>query len=131
MRIMKMRSEQSWSLLDPKPVLLYLNNLDEYIVYWNGIATTHLMALNLAMEYYGIFPTPEMKSSMEQNYSKIYYSHGFDTRAWDLMVSSSPIYPYTKRLLADHCKNLIAESDRDISEVLSWFDYKRARQLDI
>ncbi len=126
-----MRSEQSWSLLDPKPVLLYLNNLDEYIVYWNGIATTHLMALNLAMEYYGIFPTPEMKSSMEQNYSKIYYSNGFDTRAWDLMVSSSPIYPYTKRLLADHCKNLIAESDRDISEVLSWFDYKRARQLDI
>jgi hypothetical protein len=127
---MKMRSEQSWSLLDPKPVLLYLNNLDEYIVYWNGIATTHLMALNLAMEYYGIFPTPEMKSAMEKNYSRIYYANGFETRAWDLMVAESPIYPYTKKLLADHCKTLLDESNRDISEVLSWFDYKRARQLD-
>ncbi len=125
-----MRSEQSWSLLDPKPVMLYLSNLDEYIVYWNGIATTHLMALNLAMEYYGVFPTPEMKSAMEQNYSKIYYANGFDTRAWDLKVSSSPIYPYVKRLLAEHCKKLIDESGRDISDVLGWFDYSRARQLD-
>lgn len=123
-----MRSEQSWSLLDPKPVMLYLSNLDEYIVYWNGIATTHLMALNLAMEYYGIFPTPEMKSSMEQNYSKIYYANGFDTRAWDLKVSSSPIYPYVKRLLAEHCKKVIDESGRDITEVLGWFDYSKARK---
>jgi hypothetical protein len=125
---MKMRSEQSWSLLDPKPVMLYLSNLDEYIVYWNGIATTHLMALNLAMEYYGIFPTPEMKSAMEQNYSKIYYANGFDTRAWDLKVSSSPIYPYVKRLLAEHCKKVIDESGRDITEVLGWFDYSKARK---
>ncbi len=123
-----MRSEQSWSLLDPKPVMLYLSNLDEYIVYWNGIATTHLMALNLAMEYYGVFPTPEMKSAMEQNYSKIYYANGFDTRAWDLKVASSPIYPYVKRLLAEHCKKLIDESGRDISDVLGWFDYSRARK---
>ncbi len=123
-----MRSEQSWSLLDPKPVMLYLSNLDEYIVYWNGIATTHLMALNLAIEYYGIFPTPEMKSAMEQNYSKIYYANGFDTRAWDLKVSSSPIYPYVKRLLAEHCKKVIDESGRDITEVLGWFDYSKARK---
>jgi len=122
-----MRSEQSWSLLDPKPVLLYLAHLDEYIVYWNGIATTHSMALNLAMEYFGIYPTPEMKTALEQNYSKIYYANGFDTRAWDLKVASSPIYPYVKRLMTDHCKKLIEEQGRDISEVLGWFDYKRAR----
>ncbi len=123
-----MRSEQSWSLLDPKPVLLYLSHLDEYIVYWNGIATTHSMALNLAMEYFGMYPTPEMKTAMEQNYSKIYYANGFDTRAWDLKVASSPIYPYVKRLMTDHCKKLIEEQGRDISEVLGWFDYSRARK---
>ncbi len=123
-----MRSEQSWSLLDPKPVLLYLSHLDEYIVYWNGIATTHSMALNLAMEYFGIYPTPEMKTALEQNYSKIYYANGFDTRAWDLKVASSPIYPYVKRLMTDHCKKLIEEQGRDISEVLGWFDYSRARK---
>ena len=125
-----MRSEQSWSLLDPRPVLLYLPNLDEYIVYWNGIATTHPMAMNLALEHFGIFPTPEMKTAMEQNYSKIYYANGFDTRAWDLKVAGSPIYPYVKRILAEHTKKIISEQGRTIDEVLDWFDYSRARQLD-
>lgn len=123
-----MRSEHSWSLIDPKPVILYLSNLDEYIVYWNGVATTHSMAMNAAMEYYGMYPTPEMKSSMEQNYRKIYYSNGFNTRAWDLKVSESPVYPYIKRILKDHLGQVIDNSNKDISEVLGWFDYSRARK---
>lgn len=128
MRITKMRSEHSWSLIDPKPVILYLSNLDEYIVYWNGIATTHSIAMNVAMEYYGMYPTPEMKSSMEQSYRKIYYSNGFGTRAWDLKVSESPIYPYIKRILKDHLDQVIDNSNKDISDVLGWFDYSRARK---
>ena len=127
---MKLRSEHSWSLIDPKPVLLYLPNLDEYIVYWNGIATTHLMALNLTMEYYGVFPTPEMKSSMEKNFERIYYSNGFDTRAWDLKVAESPIYPYIKRILGPHVKEITADKEKDISEVLGWFSYEKARSLE-
>lgn len=123
-----MRSEQSWSLLDPKPVLLYLSNVDDYIVYWNGVATTHLMAMNLALEHFGIYPTPEMKTAMEKNYEKIYYANGFDTRAWDRKVESSPIYPYIKRIMAEHCKKVISDQGRDISEVLGWFSYERARK---
>lgn len=121
-----MRSEQSWSLLDPKPVLLYLPRLDEYIVYWNGIALTHSMALCAAMEQCsGIWATPEMKTTLEQNYQKIYYAGGFDTRAWDKKVESSPIYPYVKRILAEHIKAVV--ENKSPAEVLSWFDYKRAR----
>jgi hypothetical protein len=127
MRIITMRSEQSWSLIDPKPVLLYLPNLDEYIVYWNGVVTTHLMAMNMALEGFGIYPTPEMKTAMEKNYRNIYYSGGFDTRAWDLKVADAPIYSYTKRILAEHMKNLILDKEKDISEVLGWFSYERAR----
>jgi len=124
-----MRSEQSWSLLDPRPVLLYLPNVDEYIVYWNGIATTHSMALCAAMEQSaGIWPTPEMKSAMEQNYQKIYYAGGFETRAWDLKVSSSPIYPYVKRLLADHLKTVL--ENKTPAEVLTWFNYNKARPVE-
>lgn len=122
-----MRSEQSWSLLDPRPVLVYLTHLDEYIVYWNGIATTHTMALNMALEPFGIYPTPEMKTAMEKDYQKIYYANGFQTRAWDLKVASSPIYPYAKRMLNEHIGKVIGEQDRDISEVLGWFEYARAR----
>lgn len=123
-----MRSEHSWSLLDPKPVLLYLDNCDEYIVYWNGIAMTHAMAMNMAVETFGIYATPEMKSAMEKEYRRIYYANGFDTRAWDFKVSESPVYPYVKRLMVEHLKKVISESNREISEVLGWFDYSRARK---
>jgi hypothetical protein len=125
-----MRSEHSWSLIDPRPVLLYLPNLDEYIVYWNGIATTHTMAMNIAMEYFGIYPTPEMKTAMERNYQTVYYSNGFGTRAWDLKVCDSPIYPYTKRMLKNHCDAQISDKKLEINEVLDWFCYNRSRRLD-
>ncbi len=125
-----MRSEQSWSLLDPKPVLLHLSQLDEYICYWNGIAMTHTMAMNMSLEYFGIYATPEMKTQMEKEYRKIYYANGFDTRKWDFKVSESPIYPYVKRLMLEHMNKTIKEANRDVSEVLSWFDYARARTLD-
>ncbi len=125
-----MRSEQSWSLIDPKPVLLYLSNVDEYIVYWNGMVMPHTMAMNIALEYYGIYATPEMKTAMEQNYKKIYYSNGFGTRAWDLRVAESPLYPYIKRIMKDHLDRTIGEGGREISEVLGWFGYERARRDD-
>lgn len=122
-----MRSEQSWSLLEPRPVLLYLPKLDEYIVYWNGKVMPHTMALNMSLEYFGIYSTPEMKTAMEQDYKKIYYSNGFETRAWDLKVAESPLYPYLKRVMKEHLDNLLGDSKRDISEVLGWFRYERAR----
>ena len=124
-----MRSEQSWSLLDPKPVLLFVEQSNEYICYWNGIAMTHTMALNMSLEPFGIFATPEMKTAMEQDYRRVYYANGFDTRAWDYKVNESPVYPYVKRLMAEHIKKVVVEQKRDISEVLGWFDYSRARTL--
>jgi hypothetical protein len=123
---MKMRSEQSWSLLDPKPVLLYVERVDDYIVYWNGIAITHSMALCMVMEYFGVWPTPEMKTAMEKNYLTIYYANGFDTRAWDSKVESSPLYPYLKRIMAEHMAKVI--ENREARDVLGWFDYSKARK---
>jgi len=124
-KITKMRSEQSWSLLDPKPVLLYLEHLDEYIVYWNGVVMPHSMALCMSMEHMGIYPTPEMKTALEKNYDRIYYSNGFQTRAWDSRVQASPVYPYLKRIMADHIAKVF--DGKNPKDVLSWFDYKRAR----
>ena len=123
-----MRSEQAWSLIDPKPVLLYISSCDEYIVYWNGVAMTHKMALCMAMEYAGIYATPEMKTAMEQDYERLYYSNAFKTRAWDLKVCDSPIYPYLKRIMKEHLVKVIHEPKRPASEVLGWFNYSRARK---
>lgn len=123
-----MRSEQSWSLLDPKPVLMYINNCDNYIVYWNGIVMPHTMALCMAMEHAcGIYPTPEMKASLEKDYERLYYSNAFDTRAWDSKVQSgSPLYSYLKRIMTEHIKTLV--ENKPPNEVLSWFDYSKARK---
>lgn len=121
-----MRSEHSWSMLDPKPVLLYLNNVDEYIVYWNGIAMTHSIALCMTMEHFGIWATPEMKTAMEQDYRRVYYANGFATRAWDLKVADSSVYPYLKRIMMEHVKKTI--EGKEAKEVLEWFDYSRARK---
>jgi cobalamin biosynthesis Co2+ chelatase CbiK len=121
-----MRNEQAWSLLDPKPVLLYVEKVDDYVVYWNGVAMPHSMALCMAMESIGIYATPEMKSVLEKNYRKIYYANGFDTRAWDQKVEASPLYPYLKRIMVEHLKKVM--ENRTPQEVLSWFNYDRARK---
>jgi len=127
-RTIKMRSEQAWSLLDPRPVLLYLSNLDEYIVYWNGVVMPHKMALCMSMEHFGIWATPEMKTAMEKDYERIYYAGGFQTRAWDRKVAGSPLYPYLKRIMQDHLKKVITEKGTEAKDVLAWFDYKKARK---
>ena len=124
-----MRSEQSWSLLDPKPCLLYVPRSDGYLVYWNGIAMPHKMALAMAMEMAaGIYPTPEMKTAMEKDYERLYYSNAFDTRAWDKLVTGGPLYPYLKKIMHPHIKALL--EGKEAKDVVSWFDYKRARRLE-
>ena len=119
------RAEHSWSLLDSKPVLLYLKKHDEYIVYWNGIAMTHGQALCMAMEYCGIYATPEMKTALRKTYERLYYAGAFNTRAWDRQVDGGDIFGSQKNWMREH---LVAHvKDRDPKEVLSWFNYKRAR----
>jgi hypothetical protein len=121
-----MRSEHTWSLLDPRPVLLYLDKSDEYIVYWNGVVMPHTMALCIAMENFGVWATPEMKTAMERDYERIYYANGFDTRAWDGKVSDSPVFPYLKRIMAEHVKKVI--EGKEARDVIGWFDYSKARK---
>ena len=118
-------SELSWSLLDPRPVLKYIEECDEYIVYWNGAVMPHLMALNLAMEEFGIYPSPSMKLNLTNNYKKIYYSDGFGTRAWDNIAATGNPYNYLKRYMYDHIHNTIEKYAK--SDVLGWFNYNRAR----
>ena len=121
-----MRSEHSWSLLDPKPVLLYVDHVDDYIVYWNGVVMPHSMALCIAMEFLGIYPTPEMKMALERTYKKLYYSNAFSTRAWDHKVAAGFLYPYLKRIMTEHVKKTV--EGKDPKDILGWFNYKRARK---
>ena len=122
--------ERGWSLLDPRPVLRYLPELDEYIVYWNGFVMTHAQALCMTMVQFGAYPTPEMKIAMKTEYERIYYAGGFGTRAWDGIVErqnhyDASTYTYLKGAMEEHVTKCVA--DYEPSVILSWFDYNKAR----
>ena len=123
-----MRAEQSWSLLDPKPVLLYLPQHDDYIVYWNGIAMTHSQALCMAMESCaGIYATPEMKSALQKTFERLYYANAFNTSAWDKRIeNASFVFESQKLWMRDHLNKHVKETP--VAEVLGWFSYSRARK---
>jgi hypothetical protein len=70
-----MSAEKAWSLLDFRPVVKYVPNCDDYIVYWNGIVMPHKMALCIASQLFGVYPTPEMKIVLQENYCKLYYAN--------------------------------------------------------
>jgi len=120
---------KAWSLIDPKPVLYYVVNSDDYIVYWNGIVMPHKMALCIAMYKFGMTTTPTMKLALLENYKKLYYANAFNTRAWDDMVrddTGSNILNYLSKIMHDHIT--VAVENKTGAEVLSWFDYSRANQ---
>lgn len=118
------RPEHSWSLFDPKPIVVYLPRHDEYIVYWNGVVMTHAQALCLAMEISsGVYCTPQMKICLQQTFEKLYYCGAFNTRSWD-DYNLNP-FDRQKSKLSLHIKNLV--KDMESKEVLSWFDFKNAR----
>lgn len=123
-----MHSEQSWSQLDPKPVLLYLPNLDEYLVYWNTVAMTHSQALCIAMTTLGIYPTPQQKRAMQHNYLKIYHAGGFGHQKWDHIIQANDtVYSYLCKKMQTHVMTCAKQVSP--AELLQWFDYARARTL--
>jgi hypothetical protein len=127
-----MSAEKSWSMLDPRPVLKYIPHCDDYIVYWNGIVMPHKMALCMAGTLLNIFPTPEMKEFLKENYQKLYYANAFGTLGeWDHMVSDNTrIYNMLMKYMSSHLNELKQRTDLTGKEVLGWFDYSRAKSLD-
>lgn len=120
-----MTAAKSWSLLDPRPQLVKVSSVDDYIVYWNGIVMPHSMALSMAMQVLGIYPSPEMRRQMELNYEQLYFAGAFNTRAWDQRVINGLLYPYLSRIMEPHVAKTTEGLDPRV--VLSWFSYDRAR----
>jgi len=120
-----MSAEKAWSLLDNRPVLKYVANCDDYIVYWNGIVMPHKMALCIAGRLIGVYPTPEMKIVMQQNYLKLYYANAFGSLGkWDHLVTNRQMYNVVENHMMNHL-NELQQQNIPGAEVLGWFDYNR------
>ena len=120
-----MSAEKAWSLLDNRPVLKYVSNCDDYIVYWNGIVMPHKMALCIAGRLIGVYPTPEMKIVMQENYLKLYYANSFGSLGkWDHLVTNRQMYNVVENHMMNHL-NELQQQNIPGAEVLGWFDYNR------
>jgi len=120
-----MSAEKAWSLLDNRPVLKYVSNCDDYIAYWNGIVMPHKMALCIAGRLIGVYPTPEMKIVMQENYLKLYYANAFGSLGkWDHLVTNRQMYNVVENHMMNHL-NELQQQNIPGAEVLGWFDYNR------
>jgi len=113
----------SWSQLDPKPVLLYVKEYDNTLVAWNGVLMTKVVALNLAIEQFGKYPTPKMKNEMFKTYKQLYITGFFGEQNWDSFFEGSAdnLFLYVRKLNKEHLMKLV--KGKKITEVLGWFKY--------
>jgi hypothetical protein len=73
LEIMTMHSEAGWSLLSPNPIIKYLPEFDEHIVYWCGIGMLHSTALTLACHHMAnIYPGASVKAALYDKFLKLY-----------------------------------------------------------
>lgn len=120
-----MSAEKAWSLLDTRPVLKYVPQCDDYIVYWNGIVMPHKMALCLAGRLINVYPTPEMKIVLEENYLKLYYVNAFGSLGkWNDLVTNRQMYNVVENHMMNHL-NELQQQNIPGAEVLGWFNYNR------
>ena len=118
-------AERSWSMLDAKPVLMYLQKHDEYMVMWNGAIMPHAHALCITAELLGIYTSPTMKDAMHDTYCKLYYAGAFGEQHWDKIVEENRTFTYLRGFMFDHVDKLSKISTR--AEILGWFDFSSAR----
>ena len=57
-----MYSEAAWSLIDNRPIFLYVESRDAHVCYWNGVAITRTYALLIYYtQWLNLYPTESMK----------------------------------------------------------------------
>jgi len=123
-----MEAARTWSLLDPKPQLVYVARSDVTVAWWNGIVMTRSQALTLAMMEFCVWPTPLQKQRIHEEYVRAYRTGVFGERDWRAAVESGNALPYLQRCIEEPLKNL--NERYTAAEVLQWFSPKRVRPLE-
>jgi len=117
--------EKAWSLIAPQPVIFLVPSHNEYFVYWDGFLMPYLVAFNLAMENYQIYPSPKMKEEMFTKYRQLYYSGAFGFTI-DNFENFAPagLYGYVRQTIGTKVKDQLLKKNT-ITEVLNMFNLER------
>jgi len=117
--------EKAWSLMSPQPVIFLVKEHNEYLVYWDGFLMPYIVAFNIAMEKFQIYPSPKMKEKMFTKYRQLYYSgaFGIEIKYFDDFAASG-LYGYVRQTIGSRAKNQLIKKNT-ITEVLTMFDLAR------
>lgn len=110
----------SWSLTSPRPIVQYLPQFDEHIVYWNGFVMTHAHALQLTLMPYGIYATPNVKEAITNRFKQLYAAGVFGEATWDNLVYRRDYYAYVKDRMEKHIREVTKEVD--LYHAVQWLD---------
>lgn len=130
-----MTSELSWSLLDPKPVLVYNKQYGANICCWNGIMMTRTYALIVvANQWNNIMPIASVSYAAWQEFTRLYSLGVFAPADWDNYMSTAQFNRHhlylEKQLTANNPEFLMSlKKQYTAPQAIGWF--LNSRQLTI
>jgi len=122
---------KSWSYLDPKPVILYSNYHDEYLVMWYGLLITYsaacaIMSINVMDSHVSDY----MKECIFNDTKRIIFKDFFpEFLSNDNFNSFYSYWTYISKRLAPTIKNL--QKSHSKQQCMRSLDLSRSNPLDI
>lgn len=117
----------SWSLLNPRPIVVYVKEHDEHLVYWNGYVMTHAHALQIMLIPYGIYASPRVKSSITKRFKQLYTAGLFGEVVWDKFVHNVGYYGYVVNKIEKHVRAIT--NSVDVYDAVRWLDTNDAKTV--
>lgn len=121
-----MISELSWSLLDPKPLMVYNKKFDAHICCWNGVLMTRTYALIVvAYQWNNIMPSQAISHAAWKEFVKLYSLGVFGDVDWDHYIEQTQYNTHhtylIRQLNADNANFVNLKKQYTAPQALSWF----------
>jgi len=119
---MNFEKYKQWSLLDPKPIVFYNENIQEWYVYWNGVFMLYDAALLVAgVTLLHSPPSKEMVAICNHKFKMMLNSGIFgpiSNVAW-YDIANDGVISYYNKALRTHIHHNLARYPK--IEVFKWF----------
>jgi len=84
-----LHTEAAWSKLSPRPIMLFSESTQEYIVYWGGWAMSRSQAISIAgLVLMGVYPCAKVKQTVYEDSVRVYCAGAFKINDGAIRISS-------------------------------------------